>query len=134
MEQHFLEIYGGHWRFNEIIGFIRLYFFFTQIRGEYWRVTAKKIMRTRKKLFTYSSHNVTIEEEIPAISTNAEIYALIQKYLVRAQNQNNLKKFHIDKSVFENIGPHVDWNGLRKSNGVKSTELARGTKLSSVPT
>ena len=113
-KNHFWEIYGGCWRFNEIIGFIRLHFFFTQIRGEYWRVTAKKILRTRKKHFAFFDPKVTFEEEIPARSTNAEIFALIQKYLARAQNERHLKRFHIDKSVFENIGRHIDWNGMMK--------------------
>lgn len=113
-ETHFLEIYGGGWRFNEIIGFIRLHFFFTQIRGEYWRVTAKKITRTRKKLFAFFDPKVTFEEEVPTGSTNAKIFALIQKYLARAQSERHLKKFYIDKSVFENVGPHIDWNGMMK--------------------
>jgi hypothetical protein len=117
MEQHLWEIFGGCWRFNEIVGFIRLHFFFTQIRGEYWRVTAKKIVRTRKKCFAFFDPKVTHEEEIPQGSTNAEIFELIQKYLARAQNERNLKKFFIDSSVFENIGPFVDWNGLRERDG-----------------
>lgn len=133
MEQHLWKTYGGYWRFNEIIGFIRLHFFFTQIRGEYWRVTAKKIVRTRKKVFAFHDHKVTSEEEIPAESTNAEIFAHIQKYLVRAQNEHNLKQFYIDKSVFENVGQYVDWNGLQQINGVKSSKLARKTKPSDLP-
>jgi hypothetical protein len=31
--------YGGPWNFNEIIGFIRLHFLGSQIRGEYFAVT-----------------------------------------------------------------------------------------------
>ena len=120
MENHFWEVYGGCWRFNEIIGFIRLHFFFTQIRGEYWRVTAKKITKTRKKVFTYFGHNVTDEIEVPAGSTNRKIYTLIQKYLARAQRQRNLRKFYLDKSVFENVGPYVDWNTMIKSNTIRT--------------
>jgi hypothetical protein len=120
MERHFSENYGGCWRFNEIIGFIRLNFFSTQIRGEYWRVTAKRITRTRRKVFTYFGHNVTTEEEIPPRSTNRKIYSLIQKYLVRAQNERHLKKFYIDKSVFENVGPYIDWNALIKLNNLRT--------------
>jgi hypothetical protein len=112
MENHLGEIYGGCWRFNEIIGFIRLYFFFTQIRGEYWRVTAKRITRTRKKVFALFDHKVTYEEEIPTKSTNKEIFALIRRHLARAQSERHLKKFYIDESVFENVGPYIDWNAL----------------------
>jgi len=41
-ESDLWENYGGCWLFNEIIGFIRLYFFFSEIRGEYWHTSAKK--------------------------------------------------------------------------------------------
>lgn len=125
MKNHFWELYGGCWRFNEIIGFIRLHFFFTQIRGEYWRVTSKRIVRTRKKLFAFFDPKVTYEEEIPAGSTNAEIFELVKKYLVRAQNERNLKKFFIDTSVFENIGPFVDWNGLRQSDSRQTIQTCQ---------
>ena len=50
-EDRLRKSYGGAWEYNEIIGYIRLYFFGTQIRGEYWGVNAKKIVRTRKKSF-----------------------------------------------------------------------------------
>jgi hypothetical protein len=119
MENHFWEIYGGCWRFNEIIGFIRLHFFFTQIRGEYWRVTAKRITRTRKKVFALFDHKVTLEKKVPARSTNRKIYSLIQKYLTRAQNERHLRKFYVDKSVFENVGPYIDWNALMKLNNLR---------------
>jgi len=125
MEQHLWKTYGGCWRFNEIIGFIRLHFFFTQIRGEYWRVTAKKIVRTRKKCFAFLDLKVTYEEEIPPGSTNAEVFALIQKYLARAQNERYVRKFFIDTSVFENIGPFVDWNGLRQSDSRQTVQTCQ---------
>jgi len=120
MKNHYWETFGGCWRFNEIIGFIRLHFFFTQIRGEYWRVTAKRITKTRKKMFAHLAHKVTDEIEVPARSTNKKIYGLIQKYLVRAQNECHLKEFFFDKSVLENIGPHIDWNALMKLNNLRT--------------
>gem|GEM_PF-946308 len=116
MENHFTRVYGGCWQFNEIIGFIRLYFFFSQIRGQYWRVRAKRITRTRKKLFDFFDHKVTFEEEVPEGSTNHQIYSLIQKYLARAQNEPRVKRFYVDISVLENVGPYIDWNTLMKKN------------------
>jgi hypothetical protein len=112
MEKHLREVCGGCWLFNEIIGFIRLYFLSTQIRGEYWGVDAQRITRTRRKVFRFFELKVTFEEEIPAESTNEEIFNLILKYLERAQNECSLKDRYVDKSVFEYIGRHVDWNGL----------------------
>jgi len=48
-EDHLIKVFGGPWTFNEIIGYIRLYFTGSQLRGEYWKVDAKRIVKTRKK-------------------------------------------------------------------------------------
>ena len=45
------KAYGGPWTYNEIIGFIRLHFLGSQIRGEYYEVDSKRITKTRKKQF-----------------------------------------------------------------------------------
>ncbi len=54
-EEHILETYGGAWDYNEIIGWIQLHFLGVQIRGELWRVKAKRIVRTRKKVFEWDT-------------------------------------------------------------------------------
>lgn len=108
----FEEIYGGCWQFNEIIGFIRLFFYGTQIRGELWRVTAKKIVRTRTKVIALREPKVTYEEEIPFGSSDMQIFRLIMNYLKRAQNERFLRNRFIDTSVLEKIGTHVRWNLL----------------------
>ena len=40
--------FGGAWKYNEIIGYIRLHFLGNQIRGEYWGVKAMCQVRTRR--------------------------------------------------------------------------------------
>ena len=112
MEQHLFKSYGGCWRFNEIIGFIRLRFYFSQIRGEYWRINAKRITRTRKKIFTFNEPNATYAEEIPHGCSSGKIFDLILKYLARAQNERRPEGCCVDTTVFELIGAHVDWQAL----------------------
>lgn len=107
--------YGGSWQFSEIIGYIRLHFLGTQIRGEWWRVDAKRVTRTRTKIFRYSGWKVVSEQEIPKGSTSKEIYRLILLYLQRAQKDRRLKRFYVDTSVFERIGPLVDWDAASKA-------------------
>jgi len=111
-ENHLWKIYGGNWIFNEIIGFIRLFFLSTQIRGEYWPIIAKKITRTRRKIFRPLGHEITHPETIPPGSSNQDIYNLILKFLTRTQCEKELKKRHVYTSLLENIGPYVDWNAL----------------------
>src|SRR5258708_2596595 len=109
--------YGGPWQFNEIIGYIRLHFLGTQIEGEWWRVDAKRVTRTRKKLFLNEHWKVVYEEVISEGSTSIEINWLILFYLKRAQEDKNLKRFYVDTSVFERTGPHVDWEAVLDKSG-----------------
>jgi hypothetical protein len=111
-ENHLWESYGGSWLFNEIIGFIRLFFLSDQIRGEYFRVKAKKIVRTRRKIFEPLGIEITAPRRIPQKSSNQEIFDHIKSFLSRAQNENELKKHYVDTSVLEYIGSHMDWNAL----------------------
>ncbi len=111
-ENHLWESYGGSWLFNEIIGFIRLFFLSDQIRGEYFHLQAKKIVRTRRKVFGPLGVEITAPRKTPQNSSNQEIFYHIRNFLSRAQNESELKKHYIDTSVLEYIGPHMDWNAL----------------------
>jgi hypothetical protein len=112
-EGRFSIYYGGAWDFNEIVGFIRLHFLGTQLRGELWMVNRKRIVRTRRKLFKYRTHKVVYETDIPPHASNQEIYEQVLKYLQRAAKE--LRPRHIDTTMLETIGPFVDWNALRKA-------------------
>jgi hypothetical protein len=115
-QTRFAENYGGFWQFNEIIGFIRLFFYGTQIRGEYWRVNAKRLVRTRNKTFVFRELNVTFGEQIPPRSSNKRIFNLILKYLKRAESDCFFRGQFIDTSILEYIGPYVDWKSLLTPN------------------
>ncbi len=111
-ESHLWNNYGGNWLYNEIIGFIRLFFLFNQVRGEYFSVEAKRIVRTRRKVFRPLGYEVTTPENISVGSSSHEIFDRIRIFLSRAQNEKELKKHFIDSSILENIGAHIDWNAL----------------------
>jgi hypothetical protein len=113
-ESHLWANYGGCWLFNEIVGFIRLYFYSGEIRGEYWHVSAKIIVRTRRKIFYPLGQDLGFGERIPYGSSNSEIYERIGFFLDRAQREKNLKNRHVDRSVFDNIGQHVFWKNMLK--------------------
>src|SRR5690606_17482106 len=50
-QRHHRSTYGGDWEFNEIVGYIKLYFMGTQVRGEYWSTIPKRKIKTRRKQF-----------------------------------------------------------------------------------
>jgi hypothetical protein len=112
IEEHIRDSYGGAWDYNEIIGWIKLHFLGNQIRGEYWKVKSKRIVRTRKKLFEWYTWKLAPEMEIPENSNNAKIFTLIKKYLAECSKEKEIKGRHLDTSILDHVGPYIDWRSL----------------------
>lgn len=108
--QHAWKKFGGPWRYNEIIGYIRLYFLGDQIRGEYWLVRTKKVVKTRKKIIDFRDYKIVPEKTIPSNATNYKIYELVIAYIKEAKK--SLKKWYVDFEDFEKIGRFIDWKSL----------------------
>lgn len=104
------NLYGGAWNYNEIIGFIELYFLGSQIRGEYWQMKAKRIRRTRRKEFEFITWRLSSELEIPKSASNSEIFNIIREYLENCSKE--LKGRYIDTRRLETIGSFVSWKDL----------------------
>lgn len=102
--------YGGAWRFNEIIGYLRLHVLGTQIRAEWWRVNATRIVRTRKKQFEERGWKLAAETEIDPPRDSPAILKAIREHLQDCREE--LKGRHIDVSTFEALAPLVDWAQL----------------------
>ena len=107
---HLAESYGGPWRFNEIIGYIRLHFLGTQVRGEYYGVQRKRIVRTRRKTLLWQAWKLAWEREIPNSASSEQIYSIVLEYIDSCRSE--LKHRYVDASGLEKIGPHVDWKSL----------------------
>ena len=102
--------YGGAWIFNEIVGYIRLHFMGNQVRGEYFAVQRKRIVRTRRKQFEFLDWNLVPEREIPKCSSSEEIYSIVLEYIEECRKEIKLR--FIDSSGLERIGPYIDWKAL----------------------
>ena len=112
-EDHLQKSFGGPWTFNEIVGYIRLHFLGTQVRGELWMVDKKRIVKSRTKLILWQSHKVSYEEDFPFNASNEQVFRAILAYLDHAKKE--LKDRVLDTSHFERIGKFVDWNALRRA-------------------
>lgn len=110
---HLRDQYGGAWNYNEIIGYIQLHFLGSQIRGEYWQVKGRRIQRSRKKIFERRTFKLAPELDIPYQASNLQIYAIICLYLTNCAKE--LKGRYIDTTIFEAIGPHIDWLALYRN-------------------
>jgi hypothetical protein len=120
MRHHLWKTYGGAWDFNEIVGWIRLYFCGDQVRGEWWRIESMN-RKSRKKQFEYRDHKFVYEELMDRNISSEAIYKHILDYLERSKADDRLKKHFLDTSVFERIGPFVNWKALLKKSNERLT-------------
>lgn len=112
-DAHSYKEFGGAWRFNEIIGYIRLYFLGWQVRGEYFSVDAKRIVKTRKKQFVMKTEKLGAEVNMFRPTSSEEILAYVRKYVARCKQE--LPRRIVDDATFEAISPHIDWLALYRS-------------------
>ncbi|HYC16220.1 MAG TPA: hypothetical protein VEC94_03360 [Pseudolabrys sp.] len=110
MRDHLWRSYGGAWIFNEIIGYIRLHFLGSQIRGEYFSVNKKRLVRTRRKLIEYQTWKLAPEIDIPTDATSQKIFEIILEYLEQCRNE--LPRRYIDSDLLKTIGPYTNWRAL----------------------
>jgi len=110
IRDHLYQSFGGPWQFNETIGFIRLHFFGSQIRGEYFAVKRKRIVRTRNKTLLFQTWKLAPEIDVPIDATSDVIFNAVLEYLSYCRKE--LKGRHVDSALLEAIGPYVDWRRL----------------------
>jgi hypothetical protein len=106
----FWQLYGGCWRYNEIIAYVRLHFFGSQLRGEYYRVTARRIVRTRNKIIEYRTHKLAPEMDIPDEASSQEIFQIVLSYVAACETE--LRGRYLDKTLLLQLGPCIDWRRL----------------------
>lgn len=111
---HIAIKYGGSWQFNEIVGYIRLFFLGSQVRGEYFAIGQKRICRTRRKIFELKSLNLVPEVEISDFTSNAAILAAVLEYLSNCRKK--LKGRHVDSEIFANLSRFIDWQSVLHSD------------------
>jgi len=109
-EELYRKAHGRPWRFNFIIGWIRIYILGSQIRGEIWLVKAQRIQpNTRRPI---KNDGKIFELHFSQNDSSATIFAELSEALARAQKSKELRKRYLDTETFENIGPYVEWKKL----------------------
>lgn len=109
-EEHLQRAYGGPWRYNEIVGYIRLHFVGSQVRGEYFSVERKRLVRTRKKTLYWQTWKLAPEVEVAPPYTDSAVWRAIASYV--AQCREEVGGRFIDTSLLESISTHVKWGDL----------------------
>lgn len=110
MRGHLETSYGGCWKFNEIVGYIRLHFLGTQVRGEFYGLNRKRLVRTRTRTLELRSWTLADEVEILDPITSDSILTAVKQYITNCRRK--LPKRFIDVASFEALSNHVDWHAL----------------------
>jgi hypothetical protein len=107
---HLERSYGGCWRFNEVVGYIRLHFLGSQVRGEYYGLNRKRVVRTRTRTLEYRTWKLAPEVDISFPITSKRVRHAISQYLEACRTE--LPGRHIDTELFEAMAKHVNWRKL----------------------
>jgi hypothetical protein len=110
VRHHLTESYGGGWLFNEIIGYIRLHFLGGQIRGEYYSVDRRRIVKTRTRQFSQLTWKLVAEIEIDQPITDESVFRAVKQYIEDCKRK--LPRRYIDTESFDTVAKHVSWRAL----------------------
>jgi hypothetical protein len=105
----------GEWRYNEIIAYLRLHVFGTQLMADYCSAEKLRNPITRSKVFTERRGAITYKRNLGSQSqaTNSGSWQTVQEFV---QDCKKLKAGRfIDDSMLRRIGPHMDWLSIWRS-------------------
>lgn len=121
LKQDRFQRYYYQFEYNEVIGWIRLYIFGTQIRGHYffesdpknpdsWKKRINKGIRKKKFV---GFENKAFELSVYKEQNSQEIFnALLQELKQLNKNEKPFIKHYFDLEQLKNIGQFVDWRML----------------------
>jgi len=110
-EDHFIKKYGG-WRYTQAVGWIRIFIFGWDVRGEYWFVNAKRIDREmNKKKYEWKGKAFELSFSSENISS-LEIYQAISMHLENLKSERPFKGRFIDMEAFQSVGPFINWRKI----------------------
>lgn len=111
VEQHFWETYGMPWRYNQAVGWMRVFVLGSQVRGELWFTDAEKLTRhpqQRKIRLQGKAFEIpTLPEE-----TSDQILAEVRKEILSATKVIRKSALVCDLECFDNVAPLLNWKAL----------------------
>ena len=109
--------YFGKWRFNEVVGYVRLFIVHRHVQGTYFGRRVRETgprhdepitreVRTRTKIFR-KGNPLLAARHIPPGSNNEQCLSIVNEY-VRACSEA-LPRRHLDLEWLREVGPYVNW-------------------------
>jgi hypothetical protein len=111
---HLKERFGGTWRYNQAVGFIRLFVFGGQIRGEYYFSSKQKLTRTGRRCFRWCGKAFQTGE-LGRLSCEG-IRNEVRQGLLSFQKEYRAGKLELDLQSFGEMAKHLDWVALLRGD------------------
>lgn len=112
--QNLSKVYGGEWKYNEIIGYLRFYKCANDIRCFYYKVDKQIIKKSRTKQFipiNDTIHKIVINSSF----SNEQIVKKLNDMVDYCSKLLDINKRYVDRENFDNIVEHIDWKSFLKS-------------------
>lgn len=115
-EEHFRDAYGGPWRYNQVIGWLRLYAGGSWILADVWLCDGKRFRRRmRDKCFHYIGSEVVAE--FTAELSSSEIFDHLCKKLLEFERGWRRRGFVLELECLMEVGRFVNWRALVHKEG-----------------
>ncbi|HLF79548.1 MAG TPA: hypothetical protein VJB57_18865 [Dehalococcoidia bacterium] len=98
------------WKYNEIIGWIQVWVFETQIRGEGHVVAERKSKFMKKK--TFLRVGKVFEFEAAPADSSDNIFTKVVLELEKVPHQRLFKGAYVDLDLFRQVGLYLPWREL----------------------
>lgn len=102
------------WEYNEICGYVGIFFLSTQVRAEYYNVMTQRLRKGFTKKIEWAGK--FFEISLLGNECSDKIYSLIKEELLLNMQSSFLKHRHLDLTKFRKIGKHVNWIDLMDEN------------------
>lgn len=114
-KDYFWRDFGMPWRYNQVIGWIRLYVLGNQLRGELWLHQAKRYQRVMGRR-CYQSEGKAFELSVYPEDGNETIVSKLREELLAFQKEFGRGRYVLDLECFDALAPVIDWHHLLRES------------------
>lgn len=98
------------WRYNEVVGWVRVYALGSQVRGELWFVSAKRLLPRGQNRFVYQGKAFELHPDL-TLSDEAIASEVIDEFRA-LQRERAFHRRYIDFECLARVAPFVRWREL----------------------
>jgi hypothetical protein len=111
VEDRFFDKYGAPWRYNQAVGWLRIFALGSQLRGDLWFTDAQKLTRNpqRKKI---QPRGKAFEFSTFPDQSSEQIVTRLRAHVVSAVTDREKPGVVADLECFDNVAPLIDWQAL----------------------